>query len=406
MMNQAIKRPQILAITFFTILIDMLGIGILIPVFPLLLNLFPSLTVISLSWLMASFSLMQFLFAPLLGQLADRFGRRKILALSILGTAFSYVLFAFSIISHNLPLMFIARFLDGATGGNISIAQTIIADVSPENDRAKNFGLVGVAIGVGFVLGPFLGGILSDKSLSSYFSAATPFYFAAIISFINYIWVILFVPETLLIAKSERIDITKPLTNLAKAFSKPFLARIMVTSFLFNSGFTFFTTFWGVMMVKLLHFTQRNVGNFYASLGIMIILAQGLVVRNLSGRAQDYKVLNYSLLITSLSICGYYLVPLMQGFTMFPYLLLPFLAAGVALTRAFSNALLMRLSQAKLRGEVMGISSSTMALAQSIPAILAGYIAFFHLSLPILIGSVVVASAFILFYMWNKYFLA
>ena len=153
-------NKKILWTIFLTILIDMLGIGILIPVFPMLVVPHSTFKVtpdswstaegfIMLGWLMTCFPIAQFLCAPILGQLADRFGRKKILAFSISGTVLSYILFAIGIVTKNLPLMFIARALDGASGGNISVAQAVIGDISSPQSRAKNFGLIGMAFGLG-----------------------------------------------------------------------------------------------------------------------------------------------------------------------------------------------------------------------------------------------------------------
>jgi len=142
-------------------------------------------------WLMSAFPLAQFLCTPILGQLADRYGRKKVLAFSIGGTAISYALFALGIYTKSIPLLFFARILDGISGGNISVAQAVIGDVSNAKNRAKNFGLVGVSIGIGFILGPFIGGKLSDPAVISWFDAATPFWFAAFLSIINHINLIL-----------------------------------------------------------------------------------------------------------------------------------------------------------------------------------------------------------------------
>src|SRR6185369_2029743 len=113
--------------------------------------------------------------------------RRKLLAISILGTSASYVVFALGIVTKNLPLLFISRAFDGITGGNIAVAQAAVADITKPEHRAKNFGLIGAAFGLGFIIGPYIGGKLSDPSVVSWFSASTPFWFAAALSFFNFI---------------------------------------------------------------------------------------------------------------------------------------------------------------------------------------------------------------------------
>ena len=188
-LKSLLKGNPLLAV-FMTIFIDMLGVGILIPVFPLLIlpnspdNILPTGWTIQqgfilFGWLSAAYPLAQFFAAPILGQLADRYGRKKILAISITGTMFGYILFAIGIATHNIPLLFASRILDGFTGGNISVAQAAIADISTAKNRARNFGLIGMAFGLGFILGPYVGGKLADPSVISWFNAQTPFYFTA-----------------------------------------------------------------------------------------------------------------------------------------------------------------------------------------------------------------------------------
>jgi DHA1 family tetracycline resistance protein-like MFS transporter len=160
-------RQRVLPIIMLTIFIDVLGIGILIPVIPLLLAdpassfyLLPaSFSIdrgyIMLGFLTAMYPFMQFLATPILGQLSDKYGRKYILAGSLFGTALSYVVFAFAIITRNIPLLFISRAFDGLTGGNIAVGQAVLADISKPEERARTFGLIGAVFGIGFILGVF-----------------------------------------------------------------------------------------------------------------------------------------------------------------------------------------------------------------------------------------------------------
>lgn len=396
---------------FFTIFIDMLGIGVLIPVIPLLIlpnsvfKIIPdswSLAsgFIMLGWLGASFSLAQFLFAPLLGQMSDRFGRKKVLALCTFGTAISYIVFAIGILTKNLPLMFISRIVDGITGGSISVAQAVIADISTPQSRAKNFGLIGMAFGLGFIMGPFIGGKLADPEVVSWFNAATPFYFTAGLSLLNMLFVLSLLPETLKIKNSKRLDITKPLHNIIKAVSIPGIRSIMPATFFFNCGFTFFTTFFAITLAHKYGFTQGRVGNYFAYIGIMIVFAQGLFVRQIAKKVKDYEALRFSMFGTALCLLIYFFIP--QSHLRLIFFIPPFLAICNATTMAFSSALISRVTPDNIRGEAMGINSSVGALAQSIPAIIAGYIATIDATLPIIVGSFTVFIGGILFWLLFK----
>jgi DHA1 family tetracycline resistance protein-like MFS transporter len=196
-----------------------------------------------LGWLMAIFPICQFIFTPILGQFSDKLGRKRILIASILGTAFAYLLFAFGLAIKNLPILFIARMIDGISGANISTAQAIIGDISEPHDRARNFGLIGMALGLGFILGPFFGGKLSDPHAVSWFNSTTPFYFAAAMSIINFILVNIMLPETLHVPSTKKIELTRPLHNIKQAFLIPGIFSVIFPVFLFNTGFAFFTTF-------------------------------------------------------------------------------------------------------------------------------------------------------------------
>lgn len=389
----------------------MLGVGVLIPVYPLLVlpsspfKVIPDNSTISygfilLGWIATSFPLAQFFCAPILGQLADRYGRKKILSLSLFGTAIGYVLFAIGILTKNIPLLFAARIIDGATGGNISVAQAVIADISTANNRAKNFGLVGMAFGIGFILGPFIGGKFSDPTLVHWFNAATPFYFTALLSLINASMVLKFLPETLSIKISKRLDITKPINNLIKAFSSEGLRHIMPSTFLFNAGFTFFTTFFGVMLANKYGFTQGHIGNYFAYIGIMIVLAQFLVVRRISGKIDDYKVLRFSMFGTSICLLIYFIIP--SSHKNLIYFIPPFMSTFNALTYSFNAAIVTRVTPINVRAESLGINSSTMAIAQVFPSLLSGYFASIYSTLPLFAGSLTVMLGGVAFWLLFK----
>lgn len=405
-----LKSNPLLAV-FMTIFIDLLGVGILIPVFPQLVtpyspdNILPyGWTIqqgfILLGWLSAVYPLAQFFAAPIMGQLADRYGRKLVLAISIAGTAFGYALFAVGILTKNIPLLFISRIIDGLTGGNISVAQAVIADISTPKNRARNFGFVGMAFGLGFILGPYIGGKLADPSVVSWFSAATPFWFAALLSVVNVMLVVMFLPETLKVKVKERLDLSRPFHNIATAFSRPGLRSVMPTSFLFTAGFTFFTTFFGLVLLNKFGFTPSNTGDYFAYVGLWIAIVQGGITGLVAKKYKDYQVIRVSIFITAASLLAYAFIP--AGEYKWLFLVPPFMALGNGLTMAFNNALISRITPRELQAEALGINASVMALAQSIPAILSGYLASINDNLPILIGSAIIALGGIAFWVFFK----
>lgn len=378
------KKNNPLLVVFLTVFIDMLGVGILIPVLPLLLGepgspyyLLPAgfdagQGYLMLGLLTAIFPLMQFFATPILGQLSDKYGRRKVLLVSLIGTAVGYLLFAYAIVTRNIPLLFFSRALDGITGGNISVAQAAIADVTTPDNRAKNFGLIGAAFGLGFIFGPLIGGKISDPGLVSWFNASTPFLFAALLTVINIISVWFLLPETLKFAEEKpHIKWSKALTNIRKGFLMKEVRLLFLSSFLFQSGFAFFTTFFGVYLIERFAFTQGAIGDFYAVVGICIVITQIVIVRKMASVLKEHQILKFSILATGIGVL-LYLIPSVPWQL---YLITPFFAAFNGLTQANLGGLVSRSVDARIQGEILGINSSLQALANTIPPVLASLVA-------------------------------
>jgi MFS transporter, DHA1 family, tetracycline resistance protein len=398
---------------FLTIFLDVLGVGILIPIIPLLLAdprsayyLLPAGWtfkggLILLGWLLAIYPFMQFLSTPILGQLSDRFGRRPVLGFSIFGTAVGYLLFGLGIVTRNLPLLFFARALDGITGGNLSVAQAVIADVTPPKDRAKRFAMIGAAFGTGFVLGPYLGAKLASPNISFYglfntphwFNAATPFWFTAALSFINLILLLVMLPETNQHMKHVKVKVTQSVKNIVTAMSYPGLRVVFPSVFLYWGGFSFFQTFFQVLLIQKLHFNQNNIGDFFAYVGIWIALVQGVVTPLLARRFKPHQVLRFSLIGAGLTLFGY----LMAGNTTDLLWITPIFALFLGNSMANIIALVSTSADANIQGEVLGINASVQSLAQTIPAILSGYLASISINTPILVGGSVVIASGLLF---------
>jgi len=370
-------------VIFFTLLLNALGFGILIPIIPLLLAdpksqyfMLPHTFTLGqgyiiFGFLVAIYPLMQFLATPILGQLSDKFGRKKILGVSLAGTFIGYILFAIGILVKSIPLLFISRALDGITGGNISVAQAVVADITMPQNRSRTFGLVGAAFGIGFIIGPFLGGILSESKLVSWFNAATPFWFAALLAFADVILIIICLAETFKLKKDKRIIWSQSAKNIIRAFGRSELRTLFTTVFLFQSGFTFFTTFFSVFLITKFGFTQGNTGNFFAYLGVWLVITQGFLTRIIAKKFSEKKVLRITLISTGVFILAYLLPSVWWGLL----IVTPFFAFANGLSQANITGLISRSVGPEIQGEILGINASVSAMAQAIPAMLTGFIA-------------------------------
>jgi DHA1 family tetracycline resistance protein-like MFS transporter len=397
------KKTGFLLLTIF---LDMVGIGILIPVIPQLLGE-PSSPYYLLSasqgdWgfillglLMASYPLALFFAAPVLGALSDKYGRKPVLVLSLLGTGLSYFIFAFAIITKNIPMLFVSRLIDGATGGNISVAQAALADMTEPKDRPKVFGMMGAAFGLGFIFGPFLGGILSSPSVLPFFSASTPFFFSGILALFNTVSIYYLFSESIKEKQlGTKIHFFSSIENIMKANKFHDVRYLFLVGFLFNAGFAFFTTFFNVYLTNKFAFSSADIGNFFAYVGIWIIFTQLLVVRNISKKWNETQLLGPAFIMSSIGIL-LYLVPQVSWMLLF---VVPLASIPNGIQFANFSSLLTKKTDDKMRGEVLGINSSVTSLGQALPPVFAGAIAALTASyVPVVIASLIVFSAGLVF---------
>ncbi|GAB5555251.1 MAG: tetracycline resistance MFS efflux pump [Saprospiraceae bacterium] len=398
------QKPKASLLTIFiTVFIDMLGVGIIIPVIPVLFfdgdssMLDPSITEAQRSilygFLIAAYPILQFFGAPLLGALSDRYGRKPMLTMSLFGTMIGYLLFAYAIKQELLWLLFASRMLPGFTGGNISIILSSIADVSDMKTRTKNFGLVGMAFGIGFILGPTLGGVLADNSVVAWFNPETPFYFTAFITLLNIVLVAIRFRETLDEPSTEPFSLFQGFKNIAVSFTSPNLRGIFTIVLALSLGFTFFTQFYAVLLIQEFDFTEKNIGLLFGWIGIWLALTQGLLVRKLSDLFAPKAILRVSILALSMGI-GLVLLPETSWWF---YVIAPLIAISQGVTSPNITSVISEQANPSQQGEILGINQSMQSLGQAIPPIIAGYLSAINNQFPMIAAAVMIFIAWVLY---------
>lgn len=393
-------------VILMAIFLDLVGYGILVPVVPQLfanpdsayyvLSAATPITVgyIFLGFLIATYPMVQFFSAPILGQYSDRHGRKPILIIALVGTAISFLILSIGIVSKSIFLLFAARALDGICGGCISVAQAAIADLTKPSQRARHFGLIGAAYGTGFIIGPVIGGVLSDPGLVSWFSVTTPFIFAALLSLTNAFLVFRYVTETNQSLATKAIAWYKGVHDIIRAYGMKRLRAVFATNFFFNAGVTFVATFFSVYLIDRFHMSQLGIGYYIGYAGLWIVIAQAVLVPLLSRFYDEVGMLRWSLILGSLGIFSFYL----------PYTIPGLLLAGAffALTNGITMTLIPSLASRRapqhIQGEILGINTSVQAFAHITPPILSGFIAAtITPEAPVYIAGAAVGAAWLVF---------
>lgn len=397
------SNNKTLFVIFFTIFLDLLGVGLIIPVLaPLLLQnksgVFAptadfALRTIIFGVLLATYSFAQFFSNPIIGALSDRFGRRKVLLYSLVGTIVGYLLLALGIFYSSLFLVFIGRILPGFASGNITVAYSSLADVSDSTTKTKNFGLVGMAFGLGFIIGPFLGGQLANPNLVSWFNYDTPFQAAVILAVINLVLAYKYFPETLFERKKKKISLLSGIKNIKRAFSLQSLRTLYLIVFINNFGFAFFTQFFIVLLLKKYGYMQDGIGIIYGYLGLWVVISQGYIIRKLSAKMEPAKIALLAFPLNALSL----VFLLLPSDPFYLYLIIPLLSFAQSSSSSSIQTVISNIAEKTSQGEVLGISSSMNSLSQAAPALIGGYVVAAHLSYPIILAAICAFIAWILF---------
>ena len=343
------------------VFIDLLGFSLILPLLPYYAETFKA-TQTTTGILIASYAVMQLIGAPILGRLSDRFGRRPVLLLSIVGTFLGFLLLGFA---NSLWMLFASRILDGLTGGNLSVAQAYISDVTDEKSRSRGLGLIGAAFGLGFIIGPVTGGLLSQ------WGYAVPAFAAAAISLINLILIYAWLPESLTKEKRSQMVEKRPavtLKALLVAFQRPFTGSILITRFFFGLAFAILQTIFSLYALTKFNLSARDTGFVLTYVGVLSVIMQGFLVGILTNRFREDVLITISAVIMGVALLGWAWAP--SVFWLY-VVTAPIALSGGLLNTLLSSVLTKAVAPQEIGG-ILGLSTSVESSTRIIAPILGG----------------------------------
>ncbi len=343
------------------VFIDLLGFSLILPLLPYYAETFQANQTVT-GILIASYALMQLIGAPILGRLSDRFGRRPVLLISVFGTFLGFLLLGFA---NALWMLFASRILDGLTGGNLSVAQAYISDVTDEKSRSKGLGMIGAAFGLGFIIGPVTGGLLSQWGYS------VPAFAAAAISFINLILIYAWLPESLTEEKRSQMTEKRPAITfnaLIVAFKRPFTGSILITRFFFGLAFAIFQTIFSLYALTKFNLTARDTGFVLTYVGVLSVIVQGFLVGRLTNRYREDLLITVSVALMGLSLLGWAFAP--SVFWLY-VIMTPTALSGGLLNTLLSSTLTKAVAPQEIGG-ILGLSAAVESSTRIIAPILGG----------------------------------
>jgi len=352
-----------LSTIFAVVFVDLLGFSLILPLLPYYAETFgANPTIIGL--LVASYAAAQLLGAPLLGRLSDRYGRRLILLVSIFGSAIGFVLLG---IANTLGMLFFSRVLDGLTGGNISVAQAYIADISDDENRARNFGLIGAAFGLGFIIGPAAGGLLSR------WGYAVPAFVAAGLAFLNFVAVYFFLPESLTeedlsAARNKQTHSKFDLGATWRSLSGPRVGPLFTIRFFTSLASSIFQTIFALFALERLGYSAEQTGYVLGYVGVLVSLVQGLLIGRLAKRYPESGLIVFAIGLLSISLAIWAFTP---NLIVLLLVLIP-MAVAIGILGAIINSALSRSVYPQEVGSTLGISASLESLTRVIGPSLGG----------------------------------
>jgi DHA1 family tetracycline resistance protein-like MFS transporter len=347
-----------LVIIFVTVFIDLLGFGIIIPLLPFYAESYGA-SAFTIGLLGTVFSLMQFVVAPICGRWSDRIGRRPIILGGLLASCLAYVALA---LADTLALIFVARIIGGIAGGNIPTAQAYIADVTTAQNRAKGMGLVGAAFGLGFIVGPAIGGILAR------YGHDVPMWCAAALCFANFLAAVWLLPES---RHGDRTRVSLSRWDLLhRARRHPGLLSLLAVFFLLSTAFSGFEATFALFTGRRFGFTAESIGWVFAFIGLVLAIVNGLLVGRVVPVFGERRVIPFAIGLTGLSLLmvpAAHTVPLL-------FAVCGAMAVGMGFNNPSLTSAVSRLSDSTEQGGMLGLAQSLAALGRIVGPAWGGFL--------------------------------
>jgi DHA1 family tetracycline resistance protein-like MFS transporter len=342
-----LSRP--LLIIFLTIFVNLVGFGIIVPLLPYYAETFGASPLV-IGLLFAVFSLCQLVAAPVLGDLSDRYGRRPILIVSLAGTVVSFVMLA---LADSVAMLFVARIVDGLSGGNIATARAYVADITEPKDRSRAYGLIGAAFGLGFIFGPAISALLAPLSYTA------PIWAAAAITLVATAMAWLWLPETIHRAEAGA---GMPFRNLGQMMRRRSLRRVLLMDFAYWFAFAIFQTTFALFAAARFGFDAPRTAAFFAAFAVLGAIVQGLLIRSIVARLGDKATLMLGLVCAAVGLVA---ATLTYSATLFALALVP-LALGIGFGHPTMSSIISRAARQDEQGRVQGAASAVESLGRTI----------------------------------------
>ncbi len=398
------RQIRILAVI---IILDLLSATMTVPLFPVIIT-DPELSILGadiskyfkywgLTALYVSYAIAQLIGAPFFGGLSDKYGRKKVLAFIFVMNILQYFMIAVSILANSYTLLLISRTVAGFAGGTVFIQQSAIADLSSKHDKAKNLGIVGIAFGIGLILGPLMGTWLADSANHPSFSLATPFLAILILNVFNLLLLFFLFKESLLEFNPKSFSILDGFTNLYTAFSEKNWRILFITTTLVSAGLFFFLQFFQVMLEDKFGFGLREQGMTLAFGGLVMVFAQGILLPRLT---KKYSVNKLLLVFLPILAIGYFILSQANSVAILLIAMFVMISAQGICTPGLL-ALISNKAGKNVQGATIGINQSIQSFASAIPALLATSFVATNVKFPLLFGCITTLLAFIIYYLFE-----